>query len=58
MRLPCRIFETLKIDEESHIDNKSHLINKCVGVAFQYVTNIMCTLLILRHVLYDFAFSI
>ena len=52
MRLLCKIFETLKINEESH------LIKKCVGVINQYVTKIMCTLLILRHVSADCAFSI
>ena len=52
MRLLCKIFETLKIDEESHADKK------CVGVIFRYVTNVLCTLLILRHVSADCAFSI
>ena len=57
MRLLCKFFETLKIDEESHAD-QSHRIKKCVGIIYRYVTNVMCTLLILRHVSADSAFSI
>ena len=33
-------------------------LKKCVGVIYGYVTNVMCTLLILRHVSADCAFSI
>ena len=52
------IFETLKNDEESHADNQSHWIKKNVGVIYWHVTNVICTLLILRHVSADCALSI
>ena len=56
MRLQCKIFETLETDEESRTDKESCLITNCVGVI--YVTNVICTMLILSHVSGDCAFSI
>ena len=33
-------------------------LKKCVGVIYRYVTKVICTLLIFRHVSADCAFSI
>ena len=32
MRPLCKIFDTLKVDEESYADNQSHWVKKCAGV--------------------------
>ena len=50
MRLLCKIFETLKIDEDSHADNESHWIKKRVGIIYRIVANFMDTHIILRQV--------
>ena len=55
MRLHCKIFETLEINEESYTDKKSCYI-KIVLVL--YITNVICTKLKLSHVSDDCAFSI
>ena len=55
MRLQCKIFETLAIDEKSHTDKESSRIKNCVGVI--YVTNAIWIMLILSPVSADFGIS-
>ena len=38
----CKIFETVKIDEESHAGNQSHRINKYVVVLYTSMSLMLC----------------
>ena len=38
----CKIFETVKIDEESHADNQNHRINKYVMVLYTGMSLMLC----------------